>query len=169
LSVIPDEAVWPLLLVIPEGNLHVLESPHPHVISTGAKRSGETPVFCLRCQSFIYGAGLIVKQLVSTRQHALMKNSADEDATISGPIKDDVLPLLDAPKPRMDRTAWTTQLRHLRNTNETFNETVEINLGLPAAPHVGRVIDDICEIKFRQHRKPIPAQAVRLPFVLTLL
>lgn len=97
-----------------------------------------------------------------------MKHSADKDAMIIRSVKDDVLPLFNAPKSRMDRSARTS-LRRLRNANKAFDKIVEINLSLLTAPHVVRVVDDICEIKFCQDRKPISAQAVRLPFVSTLL
>src|SRR5487761_1028307 len=111
----------------------------------------------------------IFHECVFDRQHTLMKDSADEDTTIPRLIKDNVLSLLYATKTRMDGTARAPYLRHLRNANKTIDETVEEHLGLLAAPHVCRVVGDIREIKFRQHRQPVPAHAVRLPVASTRL
>lgn len=150
-------------------------SRQPHRTSSRPKRrlgasAAKRPLyFTFVASSSATTRTLLIHQLMPGRQHALMKHPANKDTTIIWSIKNNVLPLLHTPKTRMDRTARTPNLRRLRNTNETVNETVEINLRLPAAPHIGRVIDNIREIKFCQNRKPIPAQAERLPVASTLL
>ncbi len=77
-----------------------------------------------------------------------MKNSADEDPTLAGFIEDDMLALLYPAKTWVDQTAWPSKTGPLSDANKTFNKTVQIKISLRSAPHVGRVVSDIGEIKF---------------------
>ena len=57
-------------------------------------------------------------------EHALMKNSADENAASIGFIEDDMLPVLDAAKTWMDRIAWPPEIGILSDPSQALNQTI---------------------------------------------
>jgi hypothetical protein len=87
---------------------------------------------------------------MSAGEHALMKNSADEDSTLAGLIEDYVLTLLDAAKARVNGVACSSKIRHLRDAIEANHESVQIKISLIFAPHVSGIVGYFGEIEFGQ-------------------
>jgi hypothetical protein len=152
--ILKGDGMWPLLVVIPEGNLRFARiTKTTSSRQSNQKRTSSRPKRSVVERPCISSSvsrqeKLIFHQLMPGRQHTLMKHPTDENAAIIRSVKNDMLLVFYAPKAGMDRTAQTPDLRRLRNPSETFDEAVEINLRLLTAPNVSRVVDDIREIKF---------------------
>ena len=88
------------------------------------------------------------QQLMRGRKHAPMKNSADEDATPAGFVKDDMLALLDPAKARMDCVACPSKARVLSDLDQATYQTVEIQISLLCTPYIGCIVGNIGEVQF---------------------
>jgi hypothetical protein len=95
-------------------------------------------------------------------EHALMEDSANKDSPLIWHIEDNVFPLFYASKSRMDRMAVPSQPWHFRNAIETFNEIVEIQVGLLFTPNVHGVVSYVSQIELGQNRETILVHVVSL-------
>jgi len=76
-------------------------------------------------------------------KHSLVQDSADEDAVVVGPVKDDVLLVLDTAVSRPDSIAGSADSRRFGEPIKAGFQAVEIPLGLLRPPSVHRVIGDV--------------------------
>lgn len=83
------------------------------------------------------------------RQHALVKNSDNQNAALHTPIKDYVSPLLESMQPWTDPIARSAESRIPRERLDTVFQCVEIAFGLRLAPGLQRVRADIQQIGLR--------------------
>lgn len=97
-------------------------------------------------------------------EHALVKDSADEDAGIFNAIDDDVFFMLHAPIAGPNRVACPAHLRRLCDACEAGEYAVKIAGGLLLAPDVHCVVGDLNQVEagefgeavFRQPTAPLP-------------
>jgi hypothetical protein len=95
---------------------------------------------------------------MSAGKHSLVQNSADEDAVVVSPVKDDVLLVLDAAVSWPNPIAGAADSRNFDKPIEASFQAIEIALGLLRAPGVHSVIGDIHQIEPSQIRKSVRGQ-----------
>jgi len=93
---------------------------------------------------------LLVVNQVKTGKHSLVQYSADEDAVVISPVKDDVLFVLDTAVSLADSNAGAADSRSFDKPIKTGFQAVERTLGLLRTPSVHRVVGYIHEGNIHQ-------------------
>ena len=82
------------------------------------------------------------------RQHALMKDTGNQNASGVRPVEHHVLALLDPTQPRANFIAWAAERRVVGNELATIFKLVDIAVGLGFAPDAGGINADVEQIGF---------------------
>jgi hypothetical protein len=94
-------------------------------------------------------------------KHSLVQHSAYKDAVVVGPIKNDMLLVLDTPLSRPNSRTRSANSRSLDKPIEAGFQAIEIPLSLLHAPSVYGVIGNIYQIEPSQLRELVPGQPSR--------
>jgi hypothetical protein len=89
-----------------------------------------------------------------------MENAANKNSPLIWHIEDHVFPMFYASKSRMDRMTVPSQPWHFSNAIETFNEIVEIQVGLLFTSNIYGVVSYFSKIELCQNRETILVHAV---------